>query len=171
MIYYCTAVVTYGLHPSSRSSKSLIRTTSELSVRPTDIPSGHAKTRCDRSTICHSLKKQPKIVIFGADTDNQIRDVVLSKCTPTYIKRKLLEEGQGLSLKRTLEVAAQCEKIETQLAALSIKGEELENINRVNERSNISRTSTQGRSHGRDQTCYRCGLTGHFGRDLQCPED
>ena len=115
------------------------------------------------------LKKAAKDCDFGADTDNQIRDAVLNKCTSTYIKRKLLEEGQGLNLKRTLEVAEQCEKIETQLAALSIKGEELENINRVNERGSISHTSTQGRPQGRDKTCYRCGLTGHFGRDPQCP--
>ena len=102
------------------------------------------------------LKKAAKDCDFGADTDNQIRDAVLNKCTSTYIKRKLLEEGQGLNLKRTLEVAEQCEKIETQLAALSIKGEELENINRVNERGSISHTSTQGRPQGRDKTCYRC---------------
>ena len=47
---------------------------------------------------------------FGTDADNQIRDA--------YIKRKLLKEGQGLNSKRTLELATQCEKIETQLAVL-----------------------------------------------------
>ena len=56
------------------------------------------------------LKKAAKDCDFGTDADNQIRDVVLNKCTSTYIKRKLLEEGQGLNLKHTLEVAAQYEK-------------------------------------------------------------
>ena len=79
------------------------------------------------------LKKAAKDCDFGIDADNQIRDAVLNKCTSTYIKRKLLEEGQGLNLKHTLEVAAQWEKIETQLAALLVKGEESESINRVNE--------------------------------------
>ena len=78
------------------------------------------------------------------DTDNQISDAVLNKYTSTYINRKLLEEGQGLNLTRTLEVAAKCEKIETQLAAVSVKGEESESINRINKRSNNPSTSTQG---------------------------
>ena len=115
------------------------------------------------------LRKAAKDCDFGTDPDNQIRDAVLNKCTSTYIKRKLLEEGQGLNLTRTLEVAAKCEKIETQLAALSVKGEESESINRINERSNNPSTSTQGRFQGRDKICYRCGLLGHLGRDPQCP--
>ena len=115
------------------------------------------------------LRKAAKDCDFGTDTDNQIRDAVLNKCTSTYIKRKLLEEGQGLNLTRTLEVAAKCDKIETQLAALSVKGEESESINRINERSHNPSTSTQGRFQGRDKICYRCGLLGHFGRDPQCP--
>ena len=118
------------------------------------------------------LRKAAKDCDFGTDTNNQIRDAVLNKCTSTYIKRKLLEEGQGLNLTRTLEVAAKCKKIETQLAALSVKGEESESINRIKERSDnpstIS-TITQGRFQGRDKICYRCGLLEHFGRDPQCP--
>ena len=110
------------------------------------------------------LRKAAKDCDFGTDTDNQIRDAVLNKCTSTYIKRKLLEEGQGLNLTRTLEVAAKCDKIETQLAALSVKGEESESINRINERSNNPSTSTQGRFQGRDKICYRCGLLGHLGQ-------
>ena len=113
------------------------------------------------------LRKAAKDCDFGTDTDNQIRDAVLNKCTSTYIKRKLLEGGQGLNLTRTLEVAAKCEKIETQLAALSVKGEESESINRINERSNNPSTSTQGRFQGRDKICYRCGLLGHLGHDPQ----
>ena len=49
------------------------------------------------------LRKAAKDCDFGTDPDNQIRDAVLNKCTSTYIKRKLLEEGQGLNLTRTLE--------------------------------------------------------------------
>ena len=106
------------------------------------------------------LRKAAKDCDSGTDPDNQIRYAVLNKCTSTYIKRKLLEEGQGLNLTRTLEVAAKCKKIETQLAALSVKGEESESINRINERSNNPSTSTQGRFQGRDKICYRCGLLG-----------
>ena len=113
--------------------------------------------------------KAAKDCDFGTDTDNQIRDAGLNKCPSTCIKRKLLEEGQGLNLTRTLEVATKCEKIETQLAALSVKGEESESINKIDENCNNPLTSTQGRFQGRDKICYRCGLMGHFGRDPQCP--
>ena len=41
----------------------------------------------------------------GEDTDNQIRDEILGKYTNTYIKRKLLEEGHGLTLARALKIA------------------------------------------------------------------
>lgn len=47
---------------------------------------------------------------YGEETDNQIRDEILCKCTSSYIKRKLLEEGQGLSLAKALEIAENCEK-------------------------------------------------------------
>ena len=46
------------------------------------------------------LRRAAKDCGYGADTDNQIRDEILCKCTSTYIKRKLLEEGQGLNLNR-----------------------------------------------------------------------
>ena len=113
------------------------------------------------------LRKAAKDCDFGTDTDNQIRDAVLNKCTSTYIKRKLLEEGQGLNLTRTLVVVAKCQKIETQLATLSVKGKESESINKVKERGNNPSTNTRGRFQGRDKICYRCGLLGHFRRDPQ----
>ena len=123
--------------------------------RITQSPGGTVQQFVTRS------RKAAKDCDFGTDTDNQIRDAVLNKCTSTYIKRKLLEEGQGLNLTRTLEVAAKCEKIETQLAALSVKGEESESLNRVIERSNHPSTSTQGRFQGRDKISYKCGLLEH----------
>ena len=81
----------------------------------------------------------------------------------------MLEEGHGLNLTRAPEVTSKCEKIKTQLAALSVKGEESESINGINERSNNPSTTSQGRFQGRDKICYRCGLLEHFGRDPQCP--
>lgn len=79
------------------------------------------------------------------------------------------KEFQGLNLKRTLEIASQCEKIETQLAVLSVKWKESESINRVNGKSNNLNISTRGKLQEKDKTYYRCGFIGHFGRDTQCP--
>ena len=54
------------------------------------------------------LRRASKDCDYGEDTDNQIRDEILCKCTSTYIKRKLLEERQGLTLARALEIAENC---------------------------------------------------------------
>ena len=43
------------------------------------------------------LRRAAKDCGYGADTNNQIRDEIKCKCTSTYIKRKLLEEIQGLT--------------------------------------------------------------------------
>ena len=42
------------------------------------------------------LRRASKDCDYGEDTDNQIRDEILCKCTSTYIKWKLLEECQEL---------------------------------------------------------------------------
>ena len=56
---------------------------------------------------------------YGGDSDNQIRDAILSKGTSEYLRRKLLEDGRGLMLAVTLEIAARCESIEEQMASMS----------------------------------------------------
>ena len=67
-----------------------------------------------------------------------------SACTSTYVKRKLLEEGQGLTLAKALEIAENCEKVNTQLAAMSLEGQRLEekeedsaSVNRIEEKKRV----------------------------------
>ena len=56
------------------------------------------------------LRKAALDRAYGAETDNNIRDAIFCKCPSIYIKRRLLEEGDELTLVRTLTLAAQCEK-------------------------------------------------------------
>ena len=56
---------------------------------------------------------------YGGDSDNQIRDAILSKGTSDYVRRKLLEKGCGLTLASTLETAACCESIDEQMTDMS----------------------------------------------------
>ena len=102
---------------------------------------------------------------YGNDVENQMRDAVLNKCESLYVKRKLLEEGQGLTLARTLQIAQQCESVESQMAAMRLKNEPSpsEQVNRV------ARDNTSGERQPTKGGCYRCGKTGHFARDPQCP--
>jgi len=123
------------------------------------------------------LRSAAKDCEFKTDSDNQIRDAVLSRCASDYVKRKLLEEGGSLNLVKTLQVANQCELVETQMATMS--GVKQETVHRVEEKnSKFGRTeknkkqwSRQSRqSNSRDgKLCYRCGGANHFGRDACCP--
>ena len=119
------------------------------------------------------LRRASKDCDYGEDTDNQIRDEIFCKCTSTYIKRKLLEERQGHTLARALEIAENCEKVDAQLAAMTIeeKGENSDSVNGMEgtKRGHGKRNQSRGTKTGREKICYRCGRTGHFGRDSNCP--
>ena len=83
----------------------------------------HKITQNDVETIQQfstRLRNAAKDCDFAHDRDNQIRDAILSKCKSSYIKRKLLEEGQDLDLQKTIEIATQCERIESQMRELSV---------------------------------------------------
>lgn len=116
------------------------------------------------------LRHAAKDCGYGTDRDNHIRDEVLAKCTSTYLRRKLLEERDSLTLARTLELADQCEKVEAQMAGLS-KSETVNNISEKGkhhqDRGRDKKAKQKTKSHG--DTCYRCGNTGHYGRDSCCP--
>ncbi|XP_070546576.1 uncharacterized protein [Ptychodera flava] len=115
------------------------------------------------------LRRAAKDCEFGADADNQIRDEVIAKCNSDYIRRKLLEEGSTLTLANTLKVARQCEEVENQMATLTTsKPETVVTINRVDKRKPKQRVKGKRSSHS-SNACYRCGQSGHYGKDPNCP--
>ncbi len=113
------------------------------------------------------LRQSAKDCDFGADKDNQIRDAVLSLCNSEYVRRKLLEEGTDLTLARTLEIAAQCERVELQMAALHVSSDSeiKETVSLVSKKGARDHKKRMQYSKGgtySDKTCYRCGQTGNF---------
>ena len=112
------------------------------------------------------LRKEGKDCNFGADFGNQIRDAVLCKCRSAYVKRKLLEEREELTLARTLEIAEQCESVEHQMCHLSLKEPSKEDANRVCETPERPDGKQKRKKNG--IRCYRCGSSGHLGRDPKC---
>ena len=119
------------------------------------------------------LRRAVKDCSYGEDTNNQIHGEILCKCSNTYIKRKLLEDGSSLTLARALEIAENSENVDIQLAAMSLerKGENKAVLHRIKETRRGSGKKNQSRDPHKDlePTCYRCGRTGHFGRDSVCP--
>ena len=57
------------------------------------------------------LRRAAKDCGYGGDRDNQIRDEVLQKCKSQYLRRRLLVEEKGLTIKRTLEIAELWKKL------------------------------------------------------------
>ena len=134
----------------------------------------------DNETIQQFSTRLRKLALdcnYGTDTDNQIRDSILWKCKSPYIKRRLLEEGEGLTLEKTITLASQLEKIENQMQTKMIN--ENENGNSVNKVDNSKYASKNKRGKKnefkpktepkKEPTCYRCGYSGHFGKDPKCP--
>ena len=113
------------------------------------------------------LRKEGKDCNFGVDFDNQMRDAVLCKCRSDYVRRKLLDEREELTLARTLEIAEQCESVYHQMSHLSVSEPSKEDANRVYEKS--ERPDGKQNRKKKGVHCYRCGSSRHMGRDPKCP--
>ena len=77
------------------------------------------------------LRKEGKDCDFSVDFDNQMRDAILCKCRSDYLRRKLLEEREELTLAHTLEIAEQCESVDHQMSHLSVSEPSKGDANRV----------------------------------------
>ena len=51
------------------------------------------------------LRRLDRDCDYGTELDNQIGDEVLQECHSDYLRRKLLEAGEDLTIQRTLELA------------------------------------------------------------------
>ena len=111
------------------------------------------------------LRQLAKNCCYREETNNNIRDKVLCKCQSDYLRRKLLEEGQTLTLARTIELAEQCEKVDAQMSSLSVATSTASaSMHRV-----FIKAKRGGEKKSTDDSCYRCGNFGHYGCDPKCP--
>ena len=128
----------------------------------------HAVTQQHAETVQQfvtRLRQAGRDCAFGADMDNQIRDAVMARCSSTYVRRRLLEEGNGLTLVRALEVAMLCERVEQQMTP-SHEGAatgKTETVNHIGQkRGSEKKTKKQSQQTSKlEQRCCRCGNTGH----------
>ena len=103
---------------------------------------------------------------FGAEFDNQIRDLLLCKCKSDYVNHKLFEERQELTLTWMLELSEQCERAEHQISYLSESKQGPEDVNKKPGRPNGKQKS---KGNKQEKHCYSCGSSGHLGGDPNCP--
>lgn len=112
------------------------------------------------------LRHAAKDCDFKSFKDNQIIDAILSKCTSDYVRRKLLEEGEVLTLNKTLEIAAKCECIEMQMSIMNATSapDAKETVYRVlgkgGKRSQEWKNKHEDKNGKSDKVCYRCGSRG-----------
>ena len=120
--------------------------------------------------VVNRLRKEGKDCNFGADFDNQLRDAVLCKCRSNYVRRKLLEEKEELTLTHILELAGLCESVEHQMSQLSMSEPSKVDANRVYKKAGRPKSKQRSNENkGREIHCYRCGSTVHLGGDSKCP--
>lgn len=115
------------------------------------------------------LRHVAKDCDYGDQVDNQIRDQVVHKCKSDSLRRKLLEKGKRLTLKKTLEIATTLEAVQLQMETMTTKDN---TVNRVKEHlpKRKPTSKTEQSQHGKTtKECYRCGRIGHFGSDPKCP--
>ena len=91
----------------------------------------------------------------------------MSKISSTHSRTQ--ETRKIYYRKKALEIAENCEKVDTQLAMMATEGQGV----KVKEEdpANVNRIEKKERGSGKNSqlTCYRCGKAGHLSKDLNCP--
>ncbi len=110
------------------------------------------------------LKRAADGCDFQADRDSQIRDQVVASCRSNHLRKKLLDKGGNLTLADTLKLVCTFETVESQFHKMKL--EESNPAQAVNQVWPRRRGHAPSLKRG---ACYRCGYTGHYGRDPNCP--
>ena len=106
------------------------------------------------------------------NADEEIRDQVIEKCKSHKIRSKLLIRGQELTLDDLRTIAATVELTDKQTRRMDAGAHESQahgasaSVNAVQHGTRTARPGTHTHQHGK---CFRCGRSGHFAKDGNCP--
>ena len=97
---------------------------------------------------------------FGEAKEEHICDQLIDKCRSHNLRKKLLEASGTLTLQKAQEIARSTEAAESQARLIEndYKGD---SVHALEDKQADYGTRKRG-------NCYRCGLEGHFARDLEC---
>ena len=124
------------------------------------------------SQYCSRLRKAASNGCNYHNVDKMIRDQIVEYCLSDDLRKKLMEEGNGLDLNKTLQLAATQESVDIHMNEMSNRPV----LNRVrvssgtgnnNQRTPSSRTSTCY-SDGCNRACESCGRGYDAGKFEQC---
>jgi len=117
------------------------------------------------------LKKQALNCQFGAEDvrNEMIRDQVIDACQSNHLRKKLLQQGDDLTLDTVLDMARALEAVEMQSKRMS-KPDEVNHVTRSKSpKSRPHQMETRPDSIPTGKLCYRCGQRGHLSKDPKCP--
>ena len=96
----------------------------------------------------------------GEAKEEHLRDQLINKCRSHNLRKKLLEVGGTLTLKKAQEIARSMEAAERQAKQIE-NDSSSESVHTLEDKYHDSGSGKRG-------NCYRCGLEAHFARDPEC---
>ena len=94
---------------------------------------------------------------FSDKKSEHIRDQLIDKCRSHNLRKKLLEAGGGLTLRRAQELARAMEAAERQAKSIESDQTPADQVHNIGRQVNVKQGS-----------CYSCGLRGHYRNDPEC---
>ena len=109
------------------------------------------------------------------DLDNQIRDQIVEYCSSDDLRKRLMEEGNDLTLARTLTLANTHESVESRFKEMSSRpllnrvSEKTSFSNRVSDRKSFNRASSSSSESQARPLAARCNKCGRENSHAICP--
>ncbi|CAB3999024.1 Neural cell adhesion molecule 1, partial [Paramuricea clavata] len=119
--------------------------------------------------------RQKSISCEFTNVDEAIRDQIIEKCRDPKLRRKFLEKTGTVTLSVLQDTARVHETVNTQMQSMDRSGtNQVHGIFQGNRRgkgkygTKPDDRASDGK-HKEGRKCYRCNMTGHIGRDKNCP--
>lgn len=100
------------------------------------------------------------------NVDEHIMEQITEKCSSDDLRKKILKNGDKMTLDDIISEANALEVIERQLGNFGCKKFESQEVNRITTKTDKSKDLPIGKKRG---ACGRCGSLNHFARDPKCP--
>ncbi|XP_046407907.1 uncharacterized protein LOC124172511 [Ischnura elegans] len=101
----------------------------------------------------------------GKQAEEAVRDKLVAKCCSSELRVKLLTEASDLTLTKALDIARRWELTTRQSRQMSSEVA----VNAMHTANKQWSRNSGKRKTPKKGECYRCGLTGHYASDKECP--